>query len=323
MPPKSLSTTTLALRFMKNGAHGHTEQQAAALEQAHIKDDAEWEVSEEVRRAWEVVHEGDVDRKCVSYEQSYLPFLFPSLLQGEDARIGGHEQVFHAGMKVDIGDDHSEESDCGDETRRHISAQNTVSLRPRGRRTFDKHGREVFVQAHASVVLMVKYLYVSQMTSTSDDPLGIPTDRDAITTDSSTAAAKKLGRLKSISSFGKPQSPKKGKEKISVEGTEIDKEKWERDPSKTAKNIIRDISGVGTDLRAQRPSGFMKPQGVDAPVRVNVKEDGSSTPVPPTAVDMTSTRRRDKVKMKRVGDAARLQGRDGPPKKKPKLEMIE
>ncbi|KAI6003298.1 hypothetical protein F5J12DRAFT_722794 [Pisolithus orientalis] len=265
MPQKSLSTTTLALRFMQNGAHKqNTEQQKVEIEQAHVKDDAEWEVSEEVRRAWGVVHGGDEDRKRVTYEQSYLPFLFPSLSDGENERVRGHEGRLHAGMK------------------------NTVSLRPRGRRTFGKHGREV-----------------------------------AQVPDTSTASPRKLGRLKSISSFGKPQSSKKGRETTSDEGMEI--EKRERDPSKTAKNVIRDISGVGTDLRAQRPSGFMKPQGVDAPVRVNVKEeDGSpSSSMSSAAVDLTVTRRKDKVKMKRAGDAVRLEGRDGPTKKKPKLEVIE
>ncbi|KAI6113594.1 hypothetical protein EDD16DRAFT_1834398 [Pisolithus croceorrhizus] len=261
MPPKSLSTTTLALRFMKHGVHRQAEQQRVELEQARVKDDAEWEVSEEVRRAWEVVHGGDEDRKHVTYEQSYLPFLFPSL---SDGQIGKG----------------------GDETR-DIGTQNTVSLLPRGRRTFDKHGRE-----------------------------------DVTTADPPTATTKKLGRLKSISSFGKPQSSKKGKEKTSDEGAEIDREKHERDLSKAAKNVIRDISGVGMDLRAQRPSGFMKPQGVDAPVRVNVKdEDGSPASVPPATADVTLTRR---TKMKRVGDTVRLEERDGPrTKKKPKLGTVE
>lgn len=275
------------------------------IEQAHVKDDAEWEVSEEVRRAWGVVHGGDEDRKRVTYEQSYLPFLFPSLSDGENERVRGHEGRLHAGMKVDIGDDDGEEWDDGDETR-HMGSQNTVSLRPRGRRTFGKHGREV-----------------AQVTPTADETSSVLTNTDATTADTSTASPRKLGRLKSISSFGKPQSSKKGRETTSDEGMEI--EKRERDPSKTAKNVIRDISGVGTDLRAQRPSGFMKPKGVDAPVRVNVKEeDGSpSSSMSSAAVDLTVTRRKDKVKMKRAGDAVRLEGRDGPTKKKPKLEVIE
>ncbi|KAI6102984.1 hypothetical protein F5141DRAFT_1065552 [Pisolithus sp. B1] len=304
MPPKSLSTTTLALRFMKNGAHRQVEQQKVELEQAHVKDDAKWEVSEEVRRAWEVVHGGDEDRKHVTYEQSYLPFLFPSLSDGQNGKVGGHERKFHAGMKLDIGDDDGEEWEGGDETR-DTGTQNTVSLLPRGRRTFDKHGREVV-----------------QTTSTPDETSDIPASKDVATADPPIATAKKLGRLKSISSFGKPQSSKKGKEKTSDEGTEIDKEKHERDLSKAAKNVIRDISGVGTDLRAQRPSRFMKPQGVDAPVRVNVKEeDGSSASVPPATADVTLTRR---TRMKRVGDTARLEERDGPrTKKKPKLGTVE
>lgn len=310
MPPKSLSTTTLALRFMKNGAHKHPEQQKVELQQAHVKDDAEWEVSEEVKRAWEVVHGGDEDRKHVTYEHSYLPFLFPSLSDAKNGKTGGHERKFHAGMKVDVGvddNDDGEEWEGGDETR-DIDTQNTVSsLLPRGRRTFDKHGREVVVQT----------------ASTPDETPDMSASKDVATADPPTATTKKLGRLKSISSFGKPQSSKKARDKTSDEGTEIDREKQDMDLSKTAKNIIRDISGVGTDLRAQRPSGFMKPQGVDAPVRVNVKEeDGSPRSVPLAAADVTSTRKKDKSKTKRVGDAARLEERDGPSKKKPKLETI-
>lgn len=312
MPPKSLSTTTLALRFMKNGAHRHAEQQNVELQQAHVKDDAEWEVSEEVKRAWEVVHGGDKDRTHVTYEHSYLPFLFPSLSDAQNGKMGGHEGKFHAGMKVDMGiddNDDGEEWEGGDETR-DIDTQKTVSsLLPRGRRTFDKHGREVVVQT----------------TSTPDETSDISASKDVATADPPTATMKKLGRLKSISSFGKPQSSRKARDKISDEGTEIDREKQDRDLSKTAKNVIRDISGVGTDLRAQRPSGFMKPQGVDAPVRINVKEeeDGSSRSVPVAATDVTSSRKKDKSRSKRVGDAARLEERDGPSKKKPKLETIE
>jgi len=82
-----LSTGTLNLRFMQNA------RKASRIEpeQVHVKDDAEWEISRPD------AYRGE---KAVTYETSYLPFLFPSL----------HESS--------------------------LSPSNT--LRPRGRRVFNK-----------------------------------------------------------------------------------------------------------------------------------------------------------------------------------------
>jgi hypothetical protein len=50
---KTLSTGTLNLRFMQNARRA---QQLSGvdveLEKAHVKDEAEWEVSPEIRKAW-------------------------------------------------------------------------------------------------------------------------------------------------------------------------------------------------------------------------------------------------------------------------------
>lgn len=48
---KSLSNGTLSLRFMQNALRSK-QQAAVELERAKVKDDAEWEVSKEIREAW-------------------------------------------------------------------------------------------------------------------------------------------------------------------------------------------------------------------------------------------------------------------------------
>ena len=51
MSAKMLSNGTLSLRFMQNAQRAKMQAQVEA-EQAKIKDDAEWEVSQEVKDAW-------------------------------------------------------------------------------------------------------------------------------------------------------------------------------------------------------------------------------------------------------------------------------
>lgn len=48
---KTLSKGTLGLRFMQN-AQRAKQQAAVDFERAKVKDDAEWEVSKEIREAW-------------------------------------------------------------------------------------------------------------------------------------------------------------------------------------------------------------------------------------------------------------------------------
>lgn len=70
---KTLSTGTLNLRFMQNARRA---QQLSGvdveLEKAHVKDEAEWEVAPDIRKAWGV----DSDSNDDLYERSYMPFLF-------------------------------------------------------------------------------------------------------------------------------------------------------------------------------------------------------------------------------------------------------
>ena len=51
MSGKTISNSTLSLRFMQNAQRAKLQAQVDA-EQAKIKDDAEWSVSQAVRDAW-------------------------------------------------------------------------------------------------------------------------------------------------------------------------------------------------------------------------------------------------------------------------------
>ncbi|KAF5372869.1 hypothetical protein D9758_001611 [Tetrapyrgos nigripes] len=75
MSSKTLSTGTLSLRFMQN-AQRAKQQKEVELEKAHVEDDGQWEIAKEVRDSWGPASQTD---NAVSYETSYLPFLFPSL----------------------------------------------------------------------------------------------------------------------------------------------------------------------------------------------------------------------------------------------------
>ena len=51
MTTKSLSTSTLSLRFMQN-AQRAKQMKEVELDRAEVKDDGEWEVSQVVRDSW-------------------------------------------------------------------------------------------------------------------------------------------------------------------------------------------------------------------------------------------------------------------------------
>ncbi|KAF8438456.1 hypothetical protein L210DRAFT_243446 [Boletus edulis BED1] len=250
MGEKTLSSTTLNLRFMQNARRAQQLPQTEP-EQAHVKDDAEWEVSPEIREAWG--HSAYRGEKAVSYETSYLPFIFPSL---------------H--------DTHAADGPSS------LSPSNT--LRPRGRRAFDKRGEEITKEA-------------SSPTTDSAPPKNI--DQEA------TEQTKK-SRPHSISSTGMASL------------TARQSKKYNKDPSKTAKNIIFDMTGVGTDLRqssSMQGTAFLRPSGVDGPA------DPAKTSNPTKTAPQPSTGATNSPipKVKR----SRMAGEADKPKKKTKLTLIE
>ncbi|OCH92554.1 hypothetical protein OBBRIDRAFT_428845 [Obba rivulosa] len=82
MAGKTLSNGTLSLRFMQN-AHRAKQQAQVEAEQRKIKDEAEWEVSKEIKEAWGIGSKSQTEQN-VAYEASYLPFLFPSTSDGAE-----------------------------------------------------------------------------------------------------------------------------------------------------------------------------------------------------------------------------------------------
>ncbi|PSR73035.1 hypothetical protein PHLCEN_2v11139 [Hermanssonia centrifuga] len=101
---KTLSNGTLSLRFMQN-AQRAKQQAQVELEQAKIKDDAEWEMPQEVKDAWGIGSSPDTTRSSsVTHESSYLPFIFASSMDESssvpDARPRGRRKFNERGQEV-------------------------------------------------------------------------------------------------------------------------------------------------------------------------------------------------------------------------------
>ncbi|KAJ7726826.1 hypothetical protein DFH07DRAFT_782615 [Mycena maculata] len=94
MAAKTLSTSTLSLKFMQN-AHRAKNLAEVQLEKADVKDDGEWEVAQEIRDAW-----GPETTQSVSYEASYLPFLFASDAPDNTTPAAKGRRAFKRGREV-------------------------------------------------------------------------------------------------------------------------------------------------------------------------------------------------------------------------------
>jgi hypothetical protein len=88
--------------------NAHRAKNLAEVEagKAKVKDDGEWEVSQEVRDSWGV---GSSSRSgpVVSYESSYLPFLFATTSDDLDSfevapKLRGRRNFNSHGKEVDI-----------------------------------------------------------------------------------------------------------------------------------------------------------------------------------------------------------------------------
>ena len=74
MSGKTLSTSTLSLRFMQNAQRAKLMKEVEP-EKAQVHDDAQWDVGQEVREAW-----GLVSGQNASYVIIAIVLLFHSLL---------------------------------------------------------------------------------------------------------------------------------------------------------------------------------------------------------------------------------------------------
>ncbi|KAF5329384.1 hypothetical protein D9619_008951 [Psilocybe cf. subviscida] len=113
MTSKTLSTSTLSLKFMQN-AHRAKQLKEIELDRAEVVDDGKWEVSQAIRESWGIPSGNQTNSQDI-HEASYLPFLF------SDSRPGTSVSK----------DDNSD----------------AVVKKPSGRRIFNKRGEEVSLAA--------------------------------------------------------------------------------------------------------------------------------------------------------------------------------
>ncbi|KAF8623768.1 hypothetical protein AX15_006210 [Amanita polypyramis BW_CC] len=249
MSGKTLSTSTLSLRFMQNAQRAKSMKEVE-LEKAEIHDDARWEVEQEVRDAWGLLSERD-DSQIITHEASYLPFLF------------------------------SDSADASTEL-------GPISSMPRGRRRFDNTVEEKPIKKQ------------------EESPPQKPQQKGKETGGRSRIHPNPIpiqsvsGKGKLLSGLDSLQPPKTSKE------------------SKSAREVIFDNSGVGTDLRTmstkhkaenakeERSMGFLKPSGVDAP-------PGSNKSKRLTILDGAREKKHKRI---REGSEERDEGRKKSKKKK-------
>ncbi|KZT21293.1 hypothetical protein NEOLEDRAFT_1150763 [Neolentinus lepideus HHB14362 ss-1] len=81
MSAKALSNGTLSLRFMQRAKLAQKNE----AEKAEVKDESQWEISSEVQEAWGLSSGSSQPFSEVTYESSYLPFLFPAFSEDPSA----------------------------------------------------------------------------------------------------------------------------------------------------------------------------------------------------------------------------------------------
>ncbi|KAH6912128.1 hypothetical protein BKA70DRAFT_1266712 [Coprinopsis sp. MPI-PUGE-AT-0042] len=253
---KTISNGTLGLKFMQNALR-QQQMKEVRFEKAEVKDEGEWEVSKAVREAWGMTGDSKAPDANLVHEDSYLPFLF--------------------------------------------SDESLSITQPRGRRIFGKKGEEIIKQAGAE----------RPSEDSESHAAGSTGPKGASSTTPSGQGRKIHPRPITISAAGSSGGYLKGFDQLKQPGA--------RDspsmavPTKSARQMLFEVGDVGEDLRrprnaahgtgpigaqpsspsmgAQPPQGFMKPAGVDEPVR---PPSASSKPAAekPHSQDKKSKRKR-------------------------------
>jgi len=115
---KSLSNGTLSLRFMQNALRRQNLPEVE-LERAEIKDEAKWEVGQDIKDAWGT---GSKQSRCVCVFTELGTFVFQWTYSDSVAHESSYLPFIFSSEREDI--------------------TNSTS-KPRGRRTFNKHGLDV------------------------------------------------------------------------------------------------------------------------------------------------------------------------------------
>ncbi|KAF8511986.1 hypothetical protein JB92DRAFT_348177 [Gautieria morchelliformis] len=121
--PGEISSNTLNLRFMQTAAKARQEREIEDAKKK-VKTEEEWELTPELRERWGV--DRQADDQAVSYEPSYLPFVFPGFPSSS-------KHTIPAGRVKPEADESHEDGECVDEME-------VVSYK--GRRKFGKYGKE-------------------------------------------------------------------------------------------------------------------------------------------------------------------------------------
>ncbi|KAF8550652.1 hypothetical protein OG21DRAFT_388124 [Imleria badia] len=147
-----------------------------------------------------------------------------------------------------------------------------------------------------------------------------------------TNAAKKLPRRSAASSSATDALPPANIDQEATEQTKKSRphsisstgitarqsKKSNKDPSKDARNIIFDMTGVGTDLRqssSMQATAFLRPSGVDGPADP-AKTSNLTKTAPQSSTGATNSPNPKIKRSRRAGEADK-------PKKKTKLVLIE
>ncbi|KIJ57050.1 hypothetical protein M422DRAFT_40595 [Sphaerobolus stellatus SS14] len=146
-----ISKNTLSLRFMQNAARALQEEEVEAA-QAKIRTEEEWELPKELWGGTEHSQE----EQTVTYEPSYLPFLFPGLgsnggqdtsdfevLVREEGLTGRYRgrRKFAKQIEEEMTKEDDEEDESKPRPKASAAAERILKALPRGARSISSHGR--------------------------------------------------------------------------------------------------------------------------------------------------------------------------------------
>ncbi|KAF9552305.1 hypothetical protein CPC08DRAFT_738194 [Agrocybe pediades] len=174
MANKTLSTSTLSLKFMQN-AQRAKQLKEVELERAEVKDDGKWEVSQVVRQSWETRQAQPETSKI--YEESYMPFLFSSNNGASD----------------------------DDDTNAKAPARTAV-----GRRTFNKKGQEMSLKVKQPEAKSTDTATPPDAASTSTKGRKVKVHPKPV----SISASGTSGQLRGFDELEKPQNSKTARQAI-------------------------------------------------------------------------------------------------------------
>ncbi|KAM6495175.1 hypothetical protein JOM56_009798 [Amanita muscaria] len=238
MSGKTLSTSTLSLRFMQN-AQRAKQLKEVELEKAAVHDDAQWDVGQEVREAWGLVSEQNP--QTVTHETSYLPFLFSdasdAVTESNPAsKIPKGRRTFNFGAPEDSIDDKPEPEEQEPEPLPQTQQQSEPPLSKDKKRRSRLHPNPVPIQSVSEK--LIEGLPVLKKSKPARDAIfdnsGVGTDlRAPLSAKSKTAVSETSTSLGFLKPSGVDAPPEKSRIKRSdlIDGAREKKPKRSREGS--------------------------------------------------------------------------------------------